>query len=567
MGSGGARTGSYPSGRDAQIRRRPVGARPPDDRLRWIPNSSTGSATTLRAAGYDTGGVLDAARRAGAPRPRSRREGRRPSGHRRRLAAVHPDPALPARARPPERAVTAALPRTGVGGALALGAIERDGDEVRAALDIRPHAADYDEFLVVSDLDSDVRPGPMRPDHVLGIGTASLTLARATVREPVAQRAGHRRRLRDPGAALARVTPPGSPVPTPTRGRCCWPPRPRGCPASSGNCCPARCSSRSTTRRFDLIVSNPPFVISAGEQRYSYRDSGVAGDGLVRRLVGGLADHLNPGGTAQLLANWIVHEDTDWRERVGSWVHATGLDGWVVQRELADPVEYVALWLADAGENGDEKLAADWLEYFERERVSGLGMGLITLRDNGVPHTDRHAGRADRGPATRSPGRRRRRSWPGSAGWRPPPTPTCWPVGLALADSVLLEQRSLPGPDGWLPVYRLLRRPGGPGAVLQLDEWTQGLLAGCRGELPLQRTAGAVRRRPRLRAGAADRRRAARHPARRRPRPAAPDRRPRSAGAVKAVVSRVSSAAVTVDGEVVGCDRRRTAGAARHHAQ
>jgi methylase of polypeptide subunit release factors len=38
---------------------------------------------------------------------------------------------------------------------------------------------------VVSDFGSDVRPGPLAPEHVLGIGTASLTLAQATPRSPV----------------------------------------------------------------------------------------------------------------------------------------------------------------------------------------------------------------------------------------------------------------------------------------------------------------------------------------------------------------------------------------------
>jgi len=36
-----------------------------------------------------------------------------------------------------------------------------------------------------TDLDSDVRPGPVRPDHVLGLGSASITLARGVVRDPV----------------------------------------------------------------------------------------------------------------------------------------------------------------------------------------------------------------------------------------------------------------------------------------------------------------------------------------------------------------------------------------------
>jgi hypothetical protein len=32
----------------------------------------------------------------------------------------------------------------------------------------------------------------------------------------------------------------------------------------------------------------------------------------------------------------------------------------------------------------------------------------------------------------------------------------------------------------------MVRRPGGPGATLELDEWGQALLAGCRGAAPLR---------------------------------------------------------------------------------
>ena len=48
-----------------------------------------------------------------------------------------------------------------------------------------------------------------------------------------------------------------------------------------------------------------------------------------------------------------------------------------------------------------------------------------------------------------------------------------------------LEQRALASHEGWTTVLRLLRRPGGPGATLHIDEWVQSLLAGCAGELPL----------------------------------------------------------------------------------
>ena len=49
--------------------------------------------------------------------------------------------------------------------------------------------------------------------------------------------------------------------------------------------------------RFDLIVSNPPFVItprSAGVPLYEYRDAGLVGDGAVEALVRRVGEHLEP---------------------------------------------------------------------------------------------------------------------------------------------------------------------------------------------------------------------------------------------------------------------------------
>src|SRR6185436_17024266 len=68
---------------------------------------------------------------------------------------------------------------------------------------------------------------------------------------------------------------------------------------------------------------------------------------------------------------------------------------WVVQRELADPAEYVGLWLTDAGEDGKSagsdsaaavRLATNWLDYLAAERVQGIGMGMITLRRSYSAH-------------------------------------------------------------------------------------------------------------------------------------------------------------------------------------
>ena len=103
---------------------------------------------------------------------------------------------------------------------------------------------------------------------------------------------------------------------------------------------------------------------------------------MCESLIRGIPDHLNPGGTAQLLANWVIGEGADWRDRVRGWLDGTGLDAWVVQREAADPIDYISLWLSDAGERPEDsaRRGADWLAFFEQAGISAIGMGVITLR-------------------------------------------------------------------------------------------------------------------------------------------------------------------------------------------
>lgn len=388
-----------------------------------------------------------------------------------------------------EQAAARALPTTGLAAALAQGVLDRDGDQLRAALDIRPHAADDAEFLLVSDLDSDVRPGPVRPDHVLGLGSASITLARAVVRDPV-------ERALDLGTgcgiqALHLAGHARSIVATDVN------PRALALAAATARLNHQDWDLRAGSmyepvagEQFDLIVTNPPFVIGDGTTRFTYRDSGLPGDGIGRALVEGARNHLRPGGTAQLLANWLVVGDADWRDRVGQWVVAGGCDAWVVQREVVDPAEYVGLWLADAGEDGRSDgnraaglaLAQDWLDYFAAHRVRGIGMGLITLRHTGSDRPsvtlDEIAGEEITGDEVSA--FLRNRAWVEST-----TDAALLATRFQLAPAVLLEQRSLLGHEGWNVVFRMARRQGGAGATLQLDEWGQSLLAGCTGAVPL----------------------------------------------------------------------------------
>jgi methylase of polypeptide subunit release factors len=137
---------------------------------------------------------------------------------------------------------------------------------------------------------------------------------------------------------------------------------------------------------FDHIVSNPPFVITPraeGVPAYEYRDGGLVGDALVAEVIAGAATHLTPGGVAQLLGNWEYRGTADAFDRVNAWFDLTGLDAWLVEREVQDAALYSETWIRDGGTRpGDEfdALTEAWLDDFESRKVSKVGFGYLTLR-------------------------------------------------------------------------------------------------------------------------------------------------------------------------------------------
>lgn len=383
--------------------------------------------------------------------------------------------------------VSAALPTAGVDALLANGVVETAGpDTVRAALDIRPHSDGARDFLVVSDLDAALRPGPVQHDHVLGIGGASVSLAHAVLRAPV-------RRALDLGTgcgiqALHLDAHCDEIVATDTNERALA--LAAATARLNGMNWDLRCGSLFEPvagERFDLIVSNPPFVVGTGDLDYLYRDSGMSGDALSRSIVEQVADHLQPGGTAQIMANWIVRDGV-WKDRVAGWLAGTGLHAWVVQREFADPVSYVSLWTSDAGELPEHaaRRGGQWLDWFDAEGIDGIGMGMITVRaprpgesrpQDLVLEEITGAGEALTGPEVAAFFDRRQYLYDTS-------DDELLAARLSTAP-VFLEEQSLPGADGWQVVGAAVRRPGGPGAVIGVDEVSRALLAGCRGEVPL----------------------------------------------------------------------------------
>lgn len=128
-------------------------------------------------------------------------------------------------------------------------------------------------------------------------------------------------------------------------------------------------------QRFDLIVSNPPFVI--GGVGHIHRDSPVEADGLTRDLLHALPAHLNAHGRAMVLASWLHPRGGDWQQRVESWLPRSGVSAWVAQREVLDLDAYVEVWGDDAALDADAR--ATWRERLGQLEADAIGFGWIVL--------------------------------------------------------------------------------------------------------------------------------------------------------------------------------------------
>lgn len=310
-------------------------------------------------------------------------------------------------------ALETALPRTGVAGALAIGLVvptqSASGEQRYApAVDLRPHEAEDAHgsvrWWVASDLGELVTGQALAPDHVLGIGRAGLTLAALTPRKPVET-------ALDLGVGCGIQTlyllrhvrqVVATDISTRALEFTAFNVALAGVDSARVQLRQGNLLEPVAGQRFDLIVSNPPFVITppsvrqAGLPLMEYRD---AGGPILPALVRGLEDHLNPDGVAVMLGNWEHREGTSWRTSVNQWI-GKSLDAWIIQREVQDPVEYAAMWLRDGGLTPErsgvafENALAAWQEDFDSRQVSGVGMGYLVFHAPSVAATSGPGGTA-----------------------------------------------------------------------------------------------------------------------------------------------------------------------------
>lgn len=400
--------------------------------------------------------------------------------------------------------LAAALPALGVDGAVELGLVAEDAGGVRPLLDLRPYsfvdAHGAGSWWIVSDLGELALGRPLTEEHVLGVGGASMTLSGLMIHSPVG-------RVLDLGTgcgiqAMHAARHAASVIATDISERALDLARINAELNGIHNIEFRHGSLFEPVRgeRFDQIVSNPPFVITprvAGVPEYEYRDAGMVGDALVEAVLRGAAAHLHPGGVAQMLGNWEYRVGQDAFRRVGGWIDGTGLDAWIIERDVQDPTEYAETWIRDGGtRTGTEdfdRLYAAWLDDFADRRVTSVGFGYITLRM----------------PLAGSPTLRRLERLHGSLGSNEAGLGVHlaaalsghdWQAALSdeelaaahvtIAPDVTEERHYWPGAEH--PTAMMLRQGGGFGRTVRMDTALSALVGASDGDLSVGAVAGAI---------------------------------------------------------------------------
>ncbi|HZE38686.1 MAG TPA: methyltransferase [Stackebrandtia sp.] len=362
----------------------------------------------------------------------------------------------------------------------ACGLLERDGDEYRAALRLDLHSG---RWLLSDRTDA----AGLSSEHVLGPAAAAASMAGYMVRQDIgaaldigtgcgvlaAELSGH----------AERVT--GTDI------------SPRALEFAAANAAlngldwelvRGDLAEPVRDRRFDHVVSNPPFIIGPGLGDYDYRDSGRPGDAVCAELARDAVRLLNPDGTLQFMANWCHVKGQDWTERIAAWFADAGCQVWAIQREAVDPLEYVRFWERDAADSHDPHRLAAWLDWFDANDVEAVGFGVINARRSASCAAIKCE------DLRQTPERRFGEliaEWFDARARLDALTPAALLAARPrLADGVQLRQDAVAGAEGWRVERQMLESTAGLRRAEEIDPLLVSFVAGCRGDVDVRTLAG-----------------------------------------------------------------------------
>lgn len=381
----------------------------------------------------------------------------------------------------PASAVESALRPLPLSEALSAELVEHVDGGIRAKIELRP----VEHWWFLSDPSPYMTPGSgQAPDHVLNMNPTTRMLANWTSRRPVETAldlgTGNGLQAAYLSRHAQRVT--GTDI------------SPRALRFAATNAALNRLDwellqgdfyEPVSGRQFEQVVSNPPFVVNAGEPKVMYRDSGRQGDGLCAELIATAPKLLAPGGIMNFLGNWLHIANQDWTDRLRGWLGGTGLDAIILQDSFFEPDEYVGHWVTSEHPSERPARIAAWLDWFKANNVEGVGVGVILLRAGGHddPTVQIHKHRL---PSLGPIGNELVAWFDGCDVSRSLRGEALWDARVRTADGLQLRSISTRGPDGWEIKTQLLQLDSGPRWKLFTVPVTAAIVSACDGVQPLR---------------------------------------------------------------------------------
>jgi SAM-dependent methyltransferase len=357
------------------------------------------------------------------------------------------------------------------------GVLVREEDHVRATCQLAPVRG----LCLATDALWGVDPGPQ---FVMGYAGSTDTLANATIR----RRGG---RVLDLGTgcgaqALFAAAHADEVVGTDTNPRCLAYTRFNAALNGLGNVTVrlGDMFAPVTGERFDLIVSNPPFVISP-DRELEYRDSGRPGDALLRELLADSPKHLTPGGVCQFTCEWAERAGDDAEQRIAGWLAGSGCDAWVLTTRRVPPADHAEQWANHLPGESEGDLAARmnrWIEWYAAEGISRLCLGFFVLRKRA---DGRERVRFDDAPRiVGAAGDSFERGLAAQDFLEAHPGPALLATRLRVPEGILWEQQmTAAAGGGWQVTDAQLRVKSGLAFAGAPNPFVLGLMDRCRGRL------------------------------------------------------------------------------------
>jgi methylase of polypeptide subunit release factors len=132
---------------------------------------------------------------------------------------------------------------------------------------------------------------------------------------------------------------------------------------------------------FDLIVCNPPFVVSP-EQSLIYRDSGLPVNGLVRRILSQLPHHLEDGGFGHITCHWAHRNEGEWWGPIHELIAKSGCDTWLAHQFSDRTLDYAIRWnkrLLSENPRRYRRTLRKWSNWYRKAGIIAITSAFVTF--------------------------------------------------------------------------------------------------------------------------------------------------------------------------------------------